>query len=187
MISPEQDLNAVEVDFSAIYKAISYAELKMRMKRDELLQIHADAVRRAKWNMKVGIYCAHTGLIMRLFHFMNSTREAMIRKIRLSGSESLLAETQGLEMACDMRHYNADQEIAHRLRKILALNVKEGRHTLWLTGKYLTFVQQYNPEAFTVEDETTAADTAESEGAPASAGDDPYGRAPDGGTLSEFS
>lgn len=146
MISSDQDQEGVELSFAAIYKAVSSAELQLRMKRDALLREHMGAIRQAKWDMREARYTARNSMVTRIYNFVNGSRESLIRKIRLSEAESLHAENQALERSCDMSQYNEDQDIAHKLR--LSMNQNMKRKTLSLSKKYLQFVKTYNEAAF---------------------------------------
>jgi len=154
MIRTDQDETAVSLSNAVIYKAISKAELSVRMQRDYLLKkFAAEAKAMIQKNCRKK-YIANTHFIWRIGHFLNGERAAKIRNTKLTAAEVLASENQALIACTDMSVINENIEIGHKLKMTIHTNVN--RKSLNLPVRYLKFVMTFNPEAFEAPSENDA-------------------------------
>ncbi|GAV21345.1 hypothetical protein MMIC_P2329 [Mariprofundus micogutta] len=155
MIQIEQDETALPVSYAVIYKAVSTAELKMRMQRDFLKKQFAAQIKAARYSSRQRTYIARTPLLWRILYFLNGDRGRKIRAVKLTEAETLASESMALAHCVDMTSYNANMDMAYKLRA--TMNIHLNRTSLNLPAGYLKFVMEFNPEAFDAsQSETTA-------------------------------
>jgi len=149
MISVEQDETAVSLPYAVIYKAITKAELSVRMQRDFLTRQFDSEIEAMKQRARRKKYIEKNFFIWRIGHFLNGDRAMLIRKIKLTAAEILAAENQALISCVDMSALTANMDIAHKLKTTISMNMN--RKSLTLPAQYLQFVMTFNPEAFEAE------------------------------------
>ncbi len=162
MIQIEQDENARPVPYAVIYKAVSKAELSMRMQRDFLIKQYRAEIMAMKHKMRRKIYITRTHVVWRIGHFLNGERHLRIRDVKLTGAEVLAAENQALASCVDMTAINANSDMAYKLRT--TMNMHMNRQSLNLPARYLQFVMTFNPEAFDAKESEAPADDQEEDG-----------------------
>lgn len=162
MISIEQDETAVTVPYAVIYKAVTKAELTMRMQRDFLVKQYKAEIKAMKHKMRRKIYITRTHIVWRIGHFLNGDRNMKIRDVKLTATEELAAENQALASCVDMTSLNANSDMAYKLRA--TMNAHMNRKSLNLPSRYLQFVMTFNPEAFDAKEAEATADKTESDG-----------------------
>jgi len=131
---------------SVISRAISKAELSVKMQRDFLLKEHAGEVQARKLLSRKKKYIMSIGLLWRLLHFLNGDRNSKIRKTELTDSELLAAENQALASCENIANLELNSDVARQLRKEICENLD--KRELSLDATQMQFVRAFNPGAF---------------------------------------
>jgi len=131
---------------AVISKAISKAELSVKMQRDSLLKEYAKEVQAREFLCRKKKYITNVGLVWRILHFLNGDRTSKIRKTELTDSEALAVENQALAGCVNTSTLESNTDIARQLRKEIC--EKLDARQLNLNATQMKFVREFNPGAF---------------------------------------